>query len=410
MEIKNISSKRLTTNYSIIQSICIMGYCSVFSFASVFLLSRGFTNSMVGMILTIASGLGLLVSPIVAGFADKSKKLSLRSIAAILLTLTAVTGFLLLFTSSVMLPTAILYILLITFFSTHVPLVTSMAMAHINNGVPINFSLARGIGSFTFAILSFILGFLVDDYGVWVIMAVNIGIGLLGAILVATFRKPQNLSISTPEKGIKASGLIEFGLKNMRFMAIVGSIALLYISHVIINTYTIQIIQNVGGDNSDMGIATSIAGFLELPAMALFPFIYKRMRNAGKIMKLSGVFFVIKAVITLVAPNVLWIYIAQSFQFFSYAFITPASVFYVNQVINEGDKVKGQAFMGMTFGFSGLIGNLLGGVLLDTSGGVPLMLSVGIVVSIIGLILLVFFDKSGIHQTKKLSGTISNTR
>jgi PPP family 3-phenylpropionic acid transporter len=141
-----------------------------------------------------------------------------------------------------------------------------------------------------------------------------------------------------------------------------------------------------------MGIATAIAGFLELPAMAFFPLILKRIRSAGTIMKLSGVFFIVKALITLLAPNVFWIYIAQCFQFFAYAMFIPSSVYYVNEVINEIDKIKGQTYMGMSLVISGMIGNSLGGLMLDTSGGVSFMLTVGIAVSIVGLIMLIFFD------------------
>ena len=143
-----------------------------------------------------------------------------------------------------------------------------------------------------------------------------------------------------------------------------------------------------------MGIAIAIAGFLELPAMALFPWIYKKIRNAGTIMKLSGLFFVIKVLITWMAPNVFWIFIAQSLQFFSFAMILPASVYYVNQQISEVDKNKGQTIMGMSMGISNLIGNLAGGVMLDSSGGVSFMLIVGIAISIMGLLMLIWFDNS----------------
>jgi MFS transporter, PPP family, 3-phenylpropionic acid transporter len=386
-------SNQLTANYSVIQCIYIMGYCSIFSFASVYLLSRGFTNSQVGITLTLANGLALLFQPVVASFADRSKKLALRNIAAIMLAITSVFAFLMLLTPAIVLPTAILYILLVTFFSTQISLVTSMSMEHINNGVPINFSLARGIGSFAFAILSFLLGYLVDAFGAQVIMLVNIGLGILGMVLVSTFRKPEKKRAAENEVESQASSLLEFGRKNKRFMAVVAGVTLLFFSHTLINTYMIQIIHNVGGNNSDMGIATAIAGFLELPAMALFPLMYKKLPNAATFLKIAGLFFVIKAILTLAAPNVFWIDAAQCLQFFGYALLTPASVFYVNQVIKDADKVKGQSLMGMTMGISGLFGNFLGGFMLDSSGGVPFMLTVGIVVSLAGLILLVAIDK-----------------
>lgn len=386
--------KRLTASYALIQGVYIMGYCSIFSFAAVYLLSRGMTNSQVGLTLTLANAFGLLFQPVVAAFADRTKKLPLRSIVAIMQAVIAVVAFLLLVTPAIVLPTAVLYILLIGFFSTQISLVTSLSMEHINNGVPINFSLARGIGSLTFSILSFFLGFLVDQHGAWVIMLVNIAIGVVGSILVSTFRKPVRQAEFHPEGEARAAGLVEFGRKNKRFMGVVASIALLYFSHTLINTYMIQIMEKVGGDNSDLGVAMALAGFLELPAMALFPWFFRKLRNAGAIMKISGAFFVVKSLVTLAAPSVLWVDVAQSLQFFGYALLLPASVFYVNQVIDGADKVKGQSLMGMSMGISGMIGSFLGGVMLDASGGVSFMLTVGTIVSFAGLVLLIVIDNT----------------
>ena len=384
--------KQLTVHYAMIQSVDIMGYCTIYSFASIYLLSRGFTNSQIGLTMTLASAFALLVQPFVAAFADSTKILSLRKIVAIILGLFTVTSILLLITPDIVLPTAILYMLLVIFFTTQVPLVTSMSMEHINSGVPINFSLARGIGSFFFAALSFSLGFLVERFGTGIIILSNIGIGLITIVLVASFKKAKQAKTSSTYDGIKALSFSTFAKKHKRFMAVVASVSLILISHVFINAYSIQIIRKVGGDSSDMGIAIAIAGFLELPAMALFPWIHKKIRNAGTIMEITGLFFVIKALITLLAPNVVWIFIAQGFQFFSFAMFLPASIFYVNQQINEVDKNKGQMLMGMTLGISNFIGNIAGGLMLDSSGGVSFMLIVGIAVSVVGLVMLIWID------------------
>jgi MFS transporter, PPP family, 3-phenylpropionic acid transporter len=382
--------RRLSAHYALIQSIYNMGYCCIMSFASVFLLSRGFANSEVGIALMLASALAIVTQPILASFADRSKHIPLRSIVATLFGAIAVAAALLLITPAVVLPTAILYIALYCLQSVQLSLVTSLSIEHINAGVPLNFSLARGLGSFAFALLSFGMGFLVDAVGTWAIMAITIAIGLGGVALTATFRRPEmGASAGEPQR---AAGLVEFGTKNKRFMAIVVSIALLFFSHILINTYTIQIVRNVGGTGADMGIATALAGFLELPAMALFPLFLRWLRSAGTIMKLSGVFIVVKALVTLLAPNVFWIDVAQCFQFFAFALFVPSSVFYVNDVIAEVDKVKGQAAMGMALGISAMVGNLAGGLILDTPGGVSQMLSVGLAVSVVGLVLVLLID------------------
>jgi PPP family 3-phenylpropionic acid transporter len=138
-----------------------MAYCCIMAFAGVFLLSRGFSNAEVGLTLTIAGGLTLISQPIVAAFADRTRRLTLGQIVAGLLVVCLLAGLLLMMTPALVLPTAVLYILLFCAFGCQGSLVTSLAMEHVNAGAPLNFSLARGIGSFAFAVLALVLGNLV---------------------------------------------------------------------------------------------------------------------------------------------------------------------------------------------------------------------------------------------------------
>ncbi|PKN99315.1 MAG: hypothetical protein CVU42_08675 [Chloroflexi bacterium HGW-Chloroflexi-4] len=392
MENNNKLGTKLTVHYSLIQAIYIMGYCSIYSYAAVFLLARGFTNSQVGLTLTLASVLGLVVSPLVASFADKTLKFSLRTIVSFLLAGMIFFALLLFIIPRTVLGVGILYVILLTFFASQIPLLTTMSMDHINNGVPINFSLARGIGSLAFAVLSIVLGYLVDDFGAGVIMLVNIALGVLALGLVLSFQKAKRGLETGGEGEGQPSGLLQFARNNKRFMAVVASISILFFSHVTISTFMIQIIENVGGSSADMGMANSVAAIVELPAMALFPLLYKKIHNAGLLMKVSGVAFLIKTVVTLLAPSVFWVDAAMSLQFFAYAMFIPASVFYVNEVISGADQNKGQAIMGMVMGISGLLGNILGGVMLDSRGGVPFMLTVGLGVSVAGFVMLLVVD------------------
>ena len=385
--------KKLTLNYTFIQIVHTMINCCVYSFATVFLLSRGFSNSMVGIAITTASGLSLVVQPVIAAYADRSR-FSLRAITAVLLAATSLFSFILLIMPSWIIPTAVIYILILVLFGPQITLITSLAMEHVNHGVPVNFSLARGVASFTFALLSFVMGFLVDDFGAGVVMLLNTGLSLVAILLVSTFKKPESVNDETREEEGKAVGLLEFALQNKRFLAVVSSVSIIFISNILLSLYTIQIIENVGGDSSDMGIAIAIAAVVELPAMALFPLLLKRLKRAGLILKISSAFFVIKIAVTLIAPDVFWIMVAQSLQFFTFGLFLPASVYYVNQMTRKEDEVKGQALMSMAMGIGSMLGSLVGGLILDTSGGVSLMLLCGTIISLAGFILLLFVDRN----------------
>ncbi|MBU6334098.1 MAG: MFS transporter [Chloroflexi bacterium] len=383
-------ARSLTVHYAAIQSVYNMGYSGIMSFAAVFLLDRGFSNAEVGITLTIASALTLLVQPLVAAAADRHAELTLRRLVGGMLAAVALLAGMLWLTPALLLPTALLYIAIFCLQSLQYALLTSLAIEQINAGVPLNFSAARGFGSLAFAALSLILGFAVDARGAWIIMPIIMALSLSGIALVAAFPRPPYVNRAD---GIVASGLLAFCRGNARFMAVITSIALVFFSHVLINTYTVQIVDAAGGSRTDMGIATALAGLLEFPAMVLFPLLLARLGRASTILKLSGVAVALKTVLTLLATDMTGIYLAQSLQFFAFALFVPASVYYVNHVIADVDKVKGQALMTMAVGVSNMVGNYVGGMLLDLpGGGVSLMLGVGLAVSLVGLVALFVID------------------
>jgi MFS transporter, PPP family, 3-phenylpropionic acid transporter len=385
----NMKARRLTTSYAFIQSYYNMSYCCIIGFATVFLLSRNFTNVQIGITLAIANTLSFLCQPVVAAFADKSKKLALKTIVALLLLVLAALAAILYMIPNIVLPIAVLYVLLVCFQYLPGPLITSMAMEHNDAGTEINFGLARGIGSFAYAVLSFFMGFFTHRFGGSAIIVISIILSLIGIILVSVFPKASNVKNDRNDATEKIGRqLLQFALKNKRFVVVCLSIVLVYFSHALLDTYLIQIMRHVGGNSTDVGIGYAIAGGLELPAMALFPLILKRLKSASIIIKLSAVFFVIRAVITLLAHNVAWVYVAQCCQFFAFALLIPASVYFVDRVVNSEDRVKGQAFMTMSVGISNMIATVIGGFLLGTNGNVGLMLFTGVIVSIIGLIML----------------------
>ena len=61
----------------------------VLSFASVFLLARGYSNSEIGVILAVSNVLALLIQPLAAELADRSVRISILHILWALCVLTA---------------------------------------------------------------------------------------------------------------------------------------------------------------------------------------------------------------------------------------------------------------------------------------------------------------------------------
>ena len=165
-------------------------------------------------------------------------------------------------------------------------------------------------------------------------------------------------------------------------MIFVVGVVLVFFTHTIINNFFIQVITPIGGTESQMGIAVFIAAIVELPAMAMFNIMRKKI-NCATLLKLSVVMFALKHLLTFLATNIFMIYVAQVLQIGAYAIFIPASVYYVNEVISKQDLVKGQSMVTVGITASGIIANFAGGILLDAVG-VYHLLMIGVVVSVVG--------------------------
>ena len=151
----------------------------------------------------------------------------------------------------------------------------------------------------------------------------------------------------------------------------------------------IQIITNVGGTSADLGRLLAIAAITEIPVMFLFSIIVKHVKSSVLLI-ISGIFFALKAFGYFAAVNIALMTVAAVMQMGSFALYIPASVYYVNEVMEEQDKFKGQALMTGTNTLGGVIGSLLGGFLIDQAG-VSVMNLAGLVMAVSGAVLVFLF-------------------
>ncbi len=399
-------AKQLTIRYAFLQSTYWICQCALYSFAAVYLHAKNFNNIQVGTVLALAAILSIVLQPVVAAFADKTQKISLRYIVIALMITVFLLTFLLYILPESFLLIAVLYILINAISFTLNPLFNSLALEYMNLGIPMNYGLARGIGSIAFAVMSYMLGFFVNRFGAGILISIFL-ICYCFVILAAFLFKVQlpksigsvdlnpNSKVSITQgtdskaQGNAPAGIFTFFVKYKKFTFFLLGVAMIFYSHSLINTYLINIMENVGGNSTDMGISLSIAATLELPAMAGFIFIIRKVK-CDKLVKISAFFFLIKVIVTWFAPNVFMVHVSQGCQMLSYALFIPASVYYVNSIVDDHDRVKGQAMLGASsMGIAGTIANITGGKILDTLG-VSDMLMLGTIVTALGFIIVFF--------------------
>lgn len=378
-----MSGKRqsATASYAVVQGMYWMSFCIIFSFSSVYLLDRGFSNTGIGLLIGVSGTLSAILQPLVGEFADKSRKVSLRGL------IMAVAGLMLLCAAGLILSpsspllTLLLYGILVVFLQVLTPLVYSLGMSCVNRGISLDFGLARGIGSLGFAGISYVAGLLVAAAGARIIPLLILALygGLLAAVLRFGYGEQNHEAEARKEEnGSSAKGKdLGFFTRYHRFFLVLAGGTLSFTSHNMINNFLFQIMTSKGGGSEAMGMAMALAAVCELPTMFFFGWMVKRV-SSGTWLKISGLFFFLKSFATCLAPGITGMYLIQGLQMFGFALFVVASVYYVNEIMEERDRVKGQACMTMTNTLGGVLGSVLGGTLIDGFGiGVMLAAAAG---------------------------------
>lgn len=383
-------SNQLTVRYGIINGAYWMAYAAISAYVSLYLLEMGFSSGTIGVLIALSGLLSALLQPLAASYADRENSPPLKAITLSVALLQLLCGLGLLVFHKNKVASLLLYGSCLALLQLLTPLVNGLAVTSINCGCRLNYGISKSTGSVTFALVCFILGRVTAVRGgqpvPWAILAFT------GLFILAVLRYPAQRAPRAADAAKGADGLTFFK-KYPRFTGVLSGCILLYISHVFLNSFTLQIIRAKGGDSSHMGLSMALAALAELPTMLLFTRLLRR-RSSGFYMKLTGFFFFIKAVGSWLAPNVTVYYLFQLTQIGAWALIAIASVYYVNAIMEPQDAVKGQAYYTAAYTLANVFGSLLGGRLIDTLG-VNAMLFLGTLFATLGTAVnLVFAEKT----------------
>lgn len=389
----------LTLKYAGLQSLYWMSFCAIYGFASVFLLAKNFENQQIGLILALVNIFSVILQPAFGFLIDRLINLTLKRVISFLAVINIILLIGLIAEPDNLLLSTVLYIGVVSLTLTLQPLLNSLIFEHINEGLEINYGLARGIGSLSFAFISFFLGRALNDYSAAIIPILCIVLYSLFLLLVLTFPTTEaqltkeTISLQQSEANYQEPSR-HFFRKYDRFTLFLMAIVFLFVFHTIINSYLVQIMASLGGKDSDFGLSLTIAASVELPAMLGFSYLATKYKSS-RLLKISSIFFVIRSLLFLGSSTVWMINVAQLFQALSFAIYVPASAYYVNQLMKTEDKVKGQALVIGATTLGSVFGNGLGGWLLDYTN-VTMMLLAGVVGAVMGCLLLFYSVKTDI--------------
>lgn len=378
--------RNLTFKYIVIQIGMWAMYAPLMGYTSVFLLAKGFSNTEVGII----SGLGCIISAVlqamVSSYADRENSKSVKALLIMFAALQiALAVVLLAIGNNFVLAIGVIFGALIAIMQLMVPLTNSMAMEMMNQGKLINYGAARGTASMVYAILVNTMGAFAKGNNLSI---VPIATMLSAAILlVGTVLFPFKKAPGSVEEELKSeTDTRPFLVKYPKVALFVIGAICAYVGHNLINVFLFQIVSLKGGNHVNMGVCLSLAAVFEIPVMFGFAYLVAK-RDSSTWVRVGGVGIMLKIILTLLVPDMISLYIVQICQLFGFATFVVATVYYANQVVEECDRVKGQAYMTMANTLGIVFASMLGGVLIDIYGTNGMMI-VGSVITVVGTVLI----------------------
>ena len=392
------NTKQLNIEYFSLQSLFWMTYCMVVGFSVTYLLSCGYSNSEAGYILASANICALILQPFFADLADRSKKFNAMTIFLVSIEIIFVCSIGLFFIGVRSLILTLIYVVMITLANAVIAFLTSIQFLMDTSKSKINFGLCRAGGSLCFAILSALMGIMIERIGMKSIpLALFIITLLIIGLCIFITRHSINGNIKavlTLEKK-RSSSLFVFFKENPRFMILSIAMLFIYYAHAFITNFTISIVRNVGGDNREMGYLIAFMALMELPGMIGFKEISRRFK-VSSLLLFSMIMFSIKAIIVWLSPSLMTLTFGFALQVVSFAIYIPASVQYANIIIDEKDTVKAQMMFNLMQTGGAVFSSIIGGWLIDFSG-ISHALLIGAILSCIGTIIAF----AGIQNTKR---------
>lgn len=387
----------MTFKYSLMQIFYWIMFCALYAFSNSYLSYKGLPVEQIGYILAISSLLSVLFQPIMAKLIDNHEKITVRNtliFSFFLMFLSCI----ILFISNIKIINILAYIVLITSLLNTQTFIYVFIFEYINLGENVNFGLSRGLGSISFAIASFIYGKVGQNIGFSFIPIFSALLLIFVILMIFSFKKIDK--VENRKEKIKEKSFLEFVKTYPKYCIFLLGIILVFIVHNSLNTFSKDIVEHFNLGAYEVGISFMLAAAVELPVMYSIVYLSKKI-GYDNLLKISAVSFFVKILITYIAikvNNVNVYYIAQLSQMGAYAIYVPVSVYYTNELMQENDRVKAQAYIGVAGTIGIILGNMFGGQIIKVFN-VEMLILIGLIITIIGsTIMYMNIEKIGIKR------------
>lgn len=364
------------------------------SYLSLLLVHNGLNSGQIGILMATGTLFAITIQPMWGIISDRYNQTRLVLILSV-----AVPALLAVFyRSEYFIVLLLVYTCSTIFSSTQAPIADSYAISAANRAGA-TYGSIRLMMSIGAALGAYAGGVYVSTFSVSTIWLPFLFFNLI-AVLIA-FTLPKQAEENHMMRQSFTQGVRQL-LGNRVFLAFLGGSFLVNQTMAAFGTYFVIAFQSVGGSTRYAGIALFLASVTNVPSMLFASKVIKRLGRERTLL-LGALIYVLRWGIQVAFPYPSVMIGVQVLHGLSFGFFYIAAVEYVSQITSNEMQATGQSVFNMVFaGFSGIVGNLLNGFLLN-QGGVEVMNLSCMLSSIAGAMLLFYVAR---NSRRKLSTTM----
>ena len=380
------AKRNLTPLYCLHQAAYFFAMSGISAFAVTYLMGRGFDTALIGVMLAMSNILSCVLQPSIGSYVDRTSYARLQVIVPGCL----IASFVMLGSIELLpLPQPLVgmfYILGSLAFSITLPLCNSLCAYYSRKGIHVNYGAGSGIGSLSFSFGSLGFGYIMAHLGISAMILIVLLFLCIQFTLVMRYpRIDPNERSAGAENTADSLSLLTFALRYKFFMLTMFGLVLISACHAMAENFLIHVFTDIGGGSEHVGVCLFLACITAAPAQICFERIQRRV-SIVTLLRLTGVFYIAKAILLIFASSVTSVYLIGLLQTVTYGFLYPPLYYLVLQRIAAKDMAKGQTLASSTFVLGLALGNSLGGVLLERLGLDP-MLAIAAAIACAGTLL-----------------------
>lgn len=353
--------------YSAIEFLYWMA-ASAASFTVAYLQETGMTSSQVGDIMALLNVFGILAPPIWGMLSDKMR--SVKKVLVICLVVGSAIFALMPLASRFKLgPLSAMVIVLpvSAFFRTPTTsLLDSWMISNVNKEPGLRYGSIRLWGSIGYAIMAFLFGVLIKRMGTNAITFYMYGLLNIPLLLLFAFQRDSNDSSAKKSLSFKELKIGRLA-KNYYLMVFLFFNTILYLPVHGTFTFLPYLLEEVAGNSDSLGTVFSIKALMEVPMLIASAFLVKRF-GLVKMIFLGGLLYTVEQFAYMACTNVPQVIGVMVIHGFAFGIYLACSVSYIFSLAPEGLSATAQTVCGALSSLAGILGNMVGGRLIETLG------------------------------------------